>query len=142
MAAGRARSTAVALERGHALVIAARCIVARGAREVAEPVLLAGEEGAPRRLAGAAVVERAARLHAGGRVLGLHQRVAHCRTGDVDLRQGRDAAVEGRVLDVAPLTAAVLTHFEDRNAVNGSFLVHFRRRAGQRGGAAIGVQEE
>jgi len=132
---------AVTLERGDALVVAARGIVGSAAEEVAVPVLLARQQRAPGRLAGAAVVERAARARAVGGILGDHQRIAACGARQVDVRQCGDAEVEGRVLHIGPF-ACGLAHFHHRHAVDGQLLVHLRRGARQRAGAAVGVQEE
>jgi hypothetical protein len=137
--AGRALVAAITLERGDALVVAARGIVGRAAREVAGPVLFPGQQRAPRRLAGAAVVQRAACGGAGGRVPGLQQRMASCRTVKLDRRVLVDAEVERRVrYHTEPATG--LADLEDGDAVNRQFLVDFRRQARQARGAAVGMQ--
>src|SRR5690606_18145719 len=76
VAAGRARVAAVAFEGGGDLRVVAARVVLRVAEEVAEPVLFTGDQRAPGRLAGAAVVDRAARLGAVGAVLRAQVRAA------------------------------------------------------------------
>ena len=136
-----ALAAAVALERGHALVVAACGVVGSAAREIAKPVFFAGQERAPGRLARAAVVQRAAGHGAGGRILGDELRVATGGACNLDRAQGGEAEVLRRARHISPFAGA-LGHFDHGNAVDGGFLVHFRRGAGQRGGAAVGVQEE
>jgi hypothetical protein len=138
----RAFGTAIAVERRHALVVATRGVVARGPREVAEPVLLTRQQRAPGGLAGAAVVQRAAGVGAGGAVSGDQQRVATRRPADGDVGQGGDAVVEGRCRHRGPLAVAAARHLDHRHAVHHQFLVDFGRGARQRRRAAIGVQEE
>ncbi len=140
VAAAGALRAAVAVERGDALVVAARGVVVGVAGVVAGPVFLAGQQRAPGRAAGAAVVEGAARGQGAGVELGLEQGVAARGAVDVDHGVLVDAVVERRVLHVGPL-AAVLLDLEHGDAVDGHFLVDFAGRARQRGGAAGGVQE-
>ena len=97
MPAGGALRAAVAVERDDALGggPAARRVVGGRAREVTGPVLFAGEQRAPRRGAGAAVVDRAAGGGARAGVLGHHQRIAARHARQFERRQRRDAAVVG-----------------------------------------------
>ena len=120
------------------LSLAGGHVVSRAAEEVAGPVLLAGQVGAPGRDAGAAVVERAARAGAVGRLLRPQQRVAAHRAADLQRCQRRDAAVVRRALHIAP-TAAGPAHLDDGDAVHRDFLVGLGRRA-RIDGAAVRVQ--
>ena len=132
----------IAVQRHNALgrSAPARRIISRRAREITGPVLLASEEGAPRCVARAAVVDGATAIGASRRKLGLHQCVATRHTIQLHGRQGRDAAVEGRCLLVFKFAGCVLAHFDDGHAMRRDFLVGFANRAWVRGGAA-GVQE-
>ena len=95
-------------------------------REVAVEVLLAGQIGAPRRAAVAAVVPGAKRADAHRIGLGLEQVVAGGRSGDLHRRVGRDAAVERRILHDLPF-AVRLRDFHDGDAVGRLALAHVVR---------------
>ena len=142
VARGGALRAAIALRATYALVVAACRIVGGAAREVAEPVLFAGQVGAPRRLAGAAVVERAAGARAAA--ASTSSQAAHCRAPGRRSRS-RSARVTRR-LNAESFTyaqlARVLVHLDHGEAMDGDFLVHFGSRPRQRGGAAVGMQEE
>ena len=103
-------------------------------RQIALEVLLGGQIGAPRREAATAVVDGAARAHAGGVVSGDHQVGARNRTGQIDGRGGRDASVKARV-GHRPLAVHAAHHLHDRHAVGVDVLADF---VGV-GGLAVGV---
>ena len=140
-ASSHRQAPAIALERGHALVVAGG-VVGGVAEKVTGPVFLARQEAAPRGFSGAAVVQRAACLGAVGRMPGHHQGVAACRSIELDvLAQAGQAEVGGGTLYRGPLGAGFFD-FDHGHAMNGGFLVHFNGRARQRGGAAIEMQKE
>jgi len=142
VAAGGAGLAAVAVQAGDLAVVLAAALVVLGiAEEVAVPVLLARDEAAPGRLAGTAVVERAAcqlavRAVAGDGVLAAAQRAVQ-----LDFGHGGDATVEARGRLVGPFALLGLD-LDHRQAVDGEFLLDLVGAARQRGLAAVGVQEE
>ena len=131
VAAGSTGLAAVALQACHLFVFLATPLIVLGiAKEIAGPVFLARHKRAPGGLAGAAVVQRAARAgrvraEFGGQVL-----AALCRAVDQHLGQRCDAAVKGRRGLIRPLAALGLD-LHHREAVNGHFFVHFCRWAWQ-----------
>ena len=131
---------AAAAAQAIALEFARQVGVARG--EVAGPVLLAGQVGAPGRVAVGAVVLRATGGGAVGAVQGLEQGMAARRADHLHRRGGGDAAVvaAGHHLPVAEAVAADL---DDGHAVGVDFLAHFLGRGAQavQCGRSVGVQQ-
>ncbi len=138
---------AVAREGGDLLGAAVRVVGRGDAAEVAGPVLFAGQVGAPGRGAVGAVVERAAGLAAVGRVLGLQVVGLRGRAREGHFGQRVDAAVEVRVLLVAP-GARALVDFDHADAVQEELALHFvgdgahRGVAGADDGLAGRMQEQ
>ena len=141
MAAGGSLCATVAQQRDDTLGgrAAAGSVVACDPGEVAVPVFFGRQESAPRRVAGAAVVDGAAGVVAGGGELGLHQGVAAHRAVDLDRGQRRHTPVERRAALVGEL-AGDLAHFDDRHPVGRNLLVRFGSWA-RVGGGAVGMQE-
>ncbi len=94
--------------------------------EVAVEVLLAGEEGAPRGGAVAAVVDGADRVHARRIVVGDEEIVAAGPAGETHRRVGGDAAGVAGV-DHVPAVVALL-HRHDGDTVGGLLLAGLLRR--------------
>ena len=142
MATGVAGFAAITNKAGDLLVFFATALVVLGvAVEIAKPVFLSGNKGAPRRFACAAIVQCAACAQAVGAVLGDHVGTASGRAGKQHFGHGGYTAVQVGGLQGLPLTTVGL-HFHHGEAVNGKFLVHFTGRAGQAGLAAVGVDKE
>ena len=111
--------------------------------EVICVVFFTGQISAPRGVTRGTVVDRTARLDAGGRVLGLEQVVAAQRATDVHVGQGGDAAVKGR-RQVDLESPIDLVHLHNAHTVQAEFLLHFvgHRSASSRGRWAVGMQEQ
>ncbi len=113
-----------------------------GVAEVAVEILLAGEEGAPRRPAGAAVVEHAQHLAAGGVGRGLHQVVAGARALQRHRRVAVDAPVVRRRLHVLPAAVGRAPHVRHRGTVTGLALACLLVGEGQQPIGSIGARSE
>ena len=121
--------TGAAAGQAIALVRHPRGVIGRVAVDkVVGPVFLAGEEGAPGRDAGGAVVQSAEHLQAARVAGGLHQRMGCQRAGQTHRREHADTAVVGRVHNPLPLTIGALAHFDHRNPVGSLFLAHLVER--------------
>ena len=121
--------TGAAAGQAVALVRHPRGVIGRVAVDkVVGPVFLAGEEGAPGRDAGGAVVQGAEHLQAARVAGGLHQRMGGQRAGQTDRREHADTAVVGRVHDPLPLAVGPLFHLDHRDAVGRLLLAHLVER--------------
>ncbi|MNV36668.1 hypothetical protein D3C71_1281560 [compost metagenome] len=148
---GRDGGPEFAAGAGHAVAAEAREFLRRAlavvgsldAAEVAGPVLFAGEVRAPRRGAVGAVVERAAGLAAVGRVLGLQVVGLGGRARELHVGERVDAAVEARILLVAP-AAAGLVDLDHAHAVQVELALHFIGDGAHTAhdGLAVRVQEQ
>lgn len=113
----------IAPKRGDRFVIPAGGIVRSVSREIAVPVFLASQKGAPRGLSRAAVVERAARTRRVGRVLRHQQRVTSGGAGDLDFGKRREPEIEQRIGNRTPGIAGFL-YLDNRHSMNGDLLVN------------------
>ena len=120
--------------------LAAAVRVLRVPGEEGHPVLLAGEQGAPGRFAGAAVVHRSPGPGAIGRIQRPELGVPAQRPGQLNRSKRGDAAVEGGLPHIGEPPLGVLGDFHHAHTHGGDFGVNLGRGARHRRGA-IAMQE-
>jgi hypothetical protein len=118
---------------------------AGGRAEVAVPVLLAGQVGAPGRAAIGAIVQGAQHLGATGVGGRAHQRMSRRRALQRHGRVAMDAAVVGRLLDMRPRPVGGPPDMDHADAMRGLRLArHLQRErrepVGRAGGGGDGVE--
>ena len=146
--------TVIARCAGHAITAQCRqlagatsCVVGARSRivppEVAGPVLLAGQQGAPGCVPVGAVIDRSAAFATRWGEDRDHRRRPPGGPMDRHRRIGRDHPVEGAFLHVgpSPITGGI-PHLDETHAVGFDFLLRLRRRAGAVSvdGRAVGMQ--